>query len=153
MLKLPGWRGIEAPSVSPKWLAVKDARVERHPLCVNMPSTHKWVRGNIIYKREAFNTDIWQTPAQTLQTKVGDCEDICILERALLIAAGYRSSDIEMLVVWDQLVKEYHALLFVKEHYLDNRVQQVLHTSQFRDYRPFMGYRDDQAFLYGRTTT
>lgn len=151
MLNLPGWTGIKYSAVSPKWLAVKDERVQYNPACSNMPSTHKWVRGNIQYKAEIALKDMWQKPSETLQCRSGDCEDICILERALLIAAGYLNSDIEMLIVWDLLTREYHALLFVKDHFLDNRVQGVLHVSQFRDYRPFMGYRGNQAFLYGRT--
>lgn len=145
-----GWRGLEiAPN--PKWLAVKDLRVPKEVTTARgMGDIHLFVRGHIKYQKEALGSDSWQKPADTLALGLGDCEDFCILERALLLNAGYRNSRIELMVVKDILTREDHALLWVDEHYLDNRTAQVLHVSQFKDYRPITGHRADKSYLYGR---
>jgi predicted transglutaminase-like cysteine proteinase len=115
-----------------------------------MQGVHAFARKKIIYRREPEARDIWQKPADTLATGHGDCEDICIVERCLLLNAGYRDSDIELMVVQDLVTRETHALLWVKEHYLDNRYAGVLHVSQFKDYRPITGHRAGESFLYGK---
>lgn len=144
-----GWGAIKAP-LNPKWAAVKDARLPKSTTTArSMLSVHTFVRGAIRYKREVG--DNWQKPADTLALGTGDCEDICLVERALLLNAGYKDEDIELMIVRDLVTREDHALLWVNQHYLDNRTPQVLHVSQFKDYLPVSGHRAGQSYLYGRT--
>lgn len=143
-----GWGAVKT-SPYPKWLAVKDVRV---PVATskakNMPDIHAFARKHIAYKAEAG--DVWQKPLDTLAIGAGDCEDICLVERALLLNAGYKDEDIELMIVWDRVTRQWHALLWVKEHYLDNRTDKVLHVSQFKDYQPVMGHRAGHSYIYGR---
>lgn len=144
-----GWGAVET-SLNPKWAAVKDIRVPKNTTTArSMLSVHSFARGAINYRRE-IDGDNWQKPADTLALGNGDCEDICIVERALLLNAGYKDEDIELMIVRDLVTREDHALLWVNQHYLDNRTPQVLHVSQFKDYRPIMGHRAGHSYLYGR---
>lgn len=143
-----GW-GVVKASPDPKWLAVKDERLPKNTTdAKSMQAVHDFARRSISYRKDIG--DEWKGPARTLKDGFGDCEDICILERALLLNAGYRQEDTELMIVRDLITREDHALLWVKEHYLDNRTAQVLHVSQFKDYRPIMGHRAGLSYVYGR---
>lgn len=143
-----GWGAITTAPY-PKWVAVKDLRLPKGVTTArSMADVHSFARSKISYRREVGDT--WQKPADTLALGHGDCEDICLVERALLLNAGYRDEDIELMIVLDLITKEWHALLWVKEHYLDNRTDKVLHVSQFKDYRPVTGHRNGHSYLYGR---
>ena len=143
-----GWSALKV-APNPKWLSVKDDRLPKATTrAKTMPGVHAFARQAIHYRPDV--DDFWQRPADTMRLGHGDCEDICIVERALLINAGYRDEDIELMVVRDLITREDHALLWVKEHYLDNRTAQVLHVSQFKDYRPITGHRQGDSFIYGK---
>lgn len=144
-----GWSGLKT-SINPKWAAVKDQRLPKNTTTArSMLSIHEFARRKITYKREASG-DTWQKPMDTMALGSGDCEDICLVERALLLNAGYKDEDIELMIVRDLVTREDHALLWVNHHYLDNRTPQVLHVSQFKDYLPVSGHRAGQSYLYGR---
>lgn len=143
-----GWKALPTRPY-PKWLAVKDARV-RADLAPGrtIDDIHSFARSHIDYCRESG--DDWQEPAETLALGTGDCEDICLLERALLLNLGYPDDDIELMIVRDLVTREDHALLFVGDHYLDNRIAAPLPATQFKDYRPITGHRAGASYLYGR---
>lgn len=133
----------------PQWVAVKDLRLPPGTCPArSMQGVHDWARSHIRYQRDAV--DEWSKPGDTLARGYGDCEDICIVERALLLNAGYRDRDIEMMVCRDLVTHEDHAVLWVKQHYCDNRSAAVLHVSQFKDYWPVYGHKGDGSYVYAR---
>jgi predicted transglutaminase-like cysteine proteinase len=145
-----GWSSIKTMT-NPKWLAVMDERLPKSTSeARSMQGVHDFARSHISYRRDPAGTDSWQKPAETMRLGLGDCEDICIVERCLLLNAGYKAENIELMVVRDLVTREYHALLWVNQHYLDNRARMVLHVSQFKDYLPVYGHRHDGTYLYGR---
>lgn len=144
-----GWKGLKIAE-NPKWAAVKDLRLPEHESLGNMLSIHAKVREEIEWRGE--QTDEWAAPQVTIARGYGDCEDICILERALLIAAGYNPEDIELMIVWDQLAHQHHAILWVKEHFLDHRSDKVLHVSEFNGFLPSQAHRACGSFVYGKVT-
>ena len=145
-----GWSAVKT-ATNPKWLAVKDLRLPKSTSeARSMAGVHSFAMKKIRYTAEPPDRDNWQKPADTLAMGTGDCEDYGIVERCLLINAGYRDEDIELMIVRDLLWQRHHALLWVKEHFLDIRTPLVLHVSQFKDYRPISGHRASGSYLYGR---
>lgn len=49
---------------------------------------HSFVRQNFEFVPDEEGEDYWQTPAETIRRKKGDCEDLSILLSSMLIAAG-----------------------------------------------------------------
>ena len=47
-----------------------------------------WVRDTIWYAEDAFGSDYWQKPEETLSRKRGDCEDKALLLRAMIDAVA-----------------------------------------------------------------
>lgn len=145
-----GWSAIRT-APNPKWLSVKDLRLPKSTSeARTMAGIHAFALKKIRYVREPLGRDSWQKPADTMALATGDCEDYGIVERCLALNAGYRDEDIELMVVHDLIAQQAHALLWIKEHYLDIRTPQVLHVSQFKDYRPISGHRAGDSFVYGR---
>ena len=50
----------------------------------------RWVEANVQYRRDIAGVETLQTPAQVLESRVGDCDDLATLIGALLIALGHR---------------------------------------------------------------
>lgn len=142
-----GWKALRIAE-NPKWAAVKNIRLPEKTNLNSLEAIHAKVREEIEWRGEG--TDEWAAPQVTIARGWGDCEDICILERALLIAAGYDPEDIELMIVWDQLSHQHHALLWVKEHFLDHRARKVLHVSEFNGYFPSQAHRACGSFVYGK---
>jgi predicted transglutaminase-like cysteine proteinase len=109
---------------------------------------HKEARDRIEYRPD--RTDEWASPADTLARGFGDCEDICIFERALLINAGFNANNIELMIVEDLVTRQTHALLWVSEYFLDNRAEKSQYVDRFKDFRPITGHRARGSYLYGR---
>lgn len=139
-LELPGWGALKAPAYR-KWESVKDASLCSPIDGVFDPATaHAWARKNIRYQREPI--DEWSAPALTIKRGYGDCEDFVLLERALLLAAGWKSP-IYMLIAHDLLAREDHALLITQGEILDCRVPRIIPLAAFADYRPIYAFSDD----------
>lgn len=112
------------------------------------PATaHKWVREHIEYRREA--ADDWAAPQLTLQRGYGDCEDFVLLERALLLAAGWKSP-VYMLIAFDQLAREDHALLVTQGEILDCRTPRIIPVASFADYMPKLAFSSDESLTFGK---
>lgn len=143
-----GWRA-KPVKLDPRWAAVKDARLGHiFPSPARMQEVHDFARSSIKYQPDT--QDQWADPKTTLSRGYGDCEDICILERALLLNAGYHDRDIELMLVKDLNTQQKHALLWVKQHYLDNRSEKVLHITDFKDYWPYQCHNSKGSFVYGK---
>lgn len=73
------------------------------------------VNTTIKYKKEIGTNDYWQIP-----TKSGDCEDIALLKRELLIDAGWAAEDIKLLLLvnTDELhskrISDGHVVLYIE---------------------------------------
>lgn len=50
----------------------------------------RWVEANVRYVRDVAGVEVVQTPAQTVESQAGDCDDACCLIGALLLALGHR---------------------------------------------------------------
>jgi len=48
-----------------------------------------WVQRNIRYTRDILDVDTFQKPYKTLETRIGDCDDMTTLMGALLGSVGY----------------------------------------------------------------
>jgi len=49
----------------------------------------KWLEDNIHYQKDAA-ADIWTNPEQTLQNKIGDCEEYALLNASVMQVLGYQ---------------------------------------------------------------
>jgi len=84
--------------------------------------------------------DYWATPFQTLESGKGDCEDYAITKHAVLRATGWNSSELRIVVLYDSLLRDYHAVSAVRDHdawwILDNRTMAILEDVKLGHYRP-----------------
>jgi len=84
--------------------------------------------------------DFWATPFQTLETGKGDCEDYAITKHAVLRATGWNASDLRIVVLYDSLLRDYHAVSAARDHdswwILDNRTMAILEDVNLAHYRP-----------------
>src|SRR5690606_4262201 len=65
---------------------------------------NRWVNQNIAYQGDDRNyglRDYWASPAETLETMRGDCEDYAILKMHMLRAAGIRADRIKLMLLRD----------------------------------------------------
>ncbi|WP_299472389.1 transglutaminase-like cysteine peptidase [uncultured Roseibium sp.] len=53
----------------------------------------------IEYVNDSAGDDHWANPLSTLLLGAGDCEDHVLLKRAVLISAGYREADMQLLIL------------------------------------------------------
>lgn len=97
--------------------------------------------------------DYWASPAQTLQLRKGDCEDIAILKRGLLIAAGIPASSLYLTIARDLARREDHAILIVDSRdgplLLDNATDDLLDARKAYDYRPVFTFGQHGKWLHG----
>ncbi len=140
------WASIGAP-VDPRWLAVKDETVFAPPVS-SIHDIHIWCRRHVAYLADRF--DAWALPEDTLAAGAGDCEDFSILERALLIAAGYASDQIWLVAAEDLVARMAHAMLICGEFLLDCRTDRISLAAKAKDYRPIVAYCDNKAVTFGR---
>jgi predicted transglutaminase-like cysteine proteinase len=83
---------------------------------------HRWVQERIQYK--ADDGDYWQKPEETIARGKGDCEDLAILKRAILLNNGYGRDQLKLRIGKNKN-NILHAILEVTEEngdiwYLDN---------------------------------
>jgi hypothetical protein len=142
------WQAVEWPRVDPRWVAVEPHRVAAIDGLTDPASVHAWARANLEWRPDLI--DDWSPPAETLARRGGDCEDWCIAERALLLAAGWPDEDIWMVVARDLLAKMEHALLVADGLALDCRGSRLIPVDEIADYRPIVAFRGAEAFTFGR---
>ena len=140
-MKVGAWVSLDAP-ISPRWLAIRDERVASPIVRLTPKYVHALALSLISYLPD--DKDHWQKPRETIARKAGDCEDIAILERAMLIAAGFDPRDLWVLVGNDLVAREVHAVLVVESFYLDCRTPKVLRLSRLTEFQPIAAYGETQ---------
>ena len=97
--------------------------------------------------------DEWSNPLITLWRGSGDCEDFVLLKRALLLSVGWKDEDLVMLVGYDKVLREEHAVLLVRIAsgwiFLDNRNDLALRLEKLTDFTPVKAYTATNSWLYG----
>lgn len=76
----------------PQIRAVSDSIVQAVPgkaYLQQCAAVQDWVRNNIRYNMDVYDTETLQTPVYTLQRMQGDCDDHALLVGTLLQAAGH----------------------------------------------------------------
>lgn len=79
---------------------------------------------NIPYKEDMQQfgvTDYWQTRAELLKHKAGDCEDFAIAAYYDLLEAGIPENQLHIYIVYDRKTRELHAYLQAGDLVLDRR--------------------------------
>lgn len=116
-----------------------------------------WVNGHIrqvedqqLYRR----ADYWADARETLQTGLGDCEDIALLKMQMLASAGISRSNMYFVIAYDLVRRRDHALLVVRdgEQYwlLDNASTSVVDArSGDLGYRPILSFSSEGKWLHG----
>lgn len=150
---LCGLAAVPAPLRDPRWLAVRDQRALglRYRGEGIAAKVDKWVNYAVRYERD--DGDSWAPPAETLAKLAGDCEDIALLKRALLINSGVPEPQIMFVLAYDLLARADHAFLVVFEARwlaLENRNSLTMPAERLRDYRPIEAFTRDRAWTFGR---
>ena len=74
---------------------VKSVRPRQRPALVQ-----SLFSSTIKYVNDSAGDDHWANPLTTLLQGTGDCEDHVLLKRAVLISAGYREADMQLLILY-----------------------------------------------------
>lgn len=143
-----GWSFVPVDKPHSQWGNVKDATFHKAPHLPWISDVDRWVNRNVRYVRDA--ADHWQTPEATWERKAGDCEDIAILKRAILLAQGRRDDDMLLVIAHDLIARNDHAFLVVDGCVLDSFNALTLPVSKVKDYRPIMAMTGSQSWLFGR---
>jgi predicted transglutaminase-like cysteine proteinase len=84
--------------------------------------------------------DLWSAPLASLASGLGDCEDYAIAKYVLLRESGIAPSDLRLLLVYDTLARQDHAVLAARADgrwfILDNRWTLVPGSSEVRHLMP-----------------
>jgi hypothetical protein len=124
-----------------------------------------YVNKNVAYKQDKYGTDIWEEAK-----KSGDCEDLAILKRNLLIAEGWDADDLKIIIIVKNIpgrnktVYEGHVVLksIALNRVLDMPIIQRLQNSRTQtkielmsvDYNVYMAERKFKFFcVVGDYTT
>lgn len=143
------------PHPDMRWLAVKD---ETAQVIVTPPlkptAVHEidqWVQRKVLYQGEAV--DHWSPPQVTLDRGFGDCEDIAILKRALLLRYGVADARIFFLLVNDLIARRAHAVLLVQDDgwkIVDSCNSLTLPVEQVADYTALEAMQGGKRWKYER---
>lgn len=144
---------LPMPLRDSRWLALRDQAGVRLRYSGDgiAPKVDAWVNHVIRYQREQI--DAWSPPTETLQRGFGDCEDIALLKRAILLNSGAPEACVYFILAEDLIGRETHAFLLVFEdrwRVLDSRNSATMPVEQLRDYRPISAFSGTSAWLYGR---
>jgi predicted transglutaminase-like cysteine proteinase len=96
--------------------------------------------------------DVWSSPLATLASGEGDCEDYAIAKYMLLRQLGVAETDLMLLLVRDNAVRQDHAVLGVRVDgrwlVLDNRQARVLDADQLAHFTPLFALDHDGVGLF-----
>ena len=172
--QIRNWAPLRAPLRDKRWAAVEGARLSGDfkvpAMKVDSPlvAVNKLLNDLIRYRPDDF--DKWEEPDKTWEEGYGDCEDIAILKRALLLKAGVKDEKIWFVIARSKFGGQDHALLLVEwcgHHYwVDNTnggsiglttdgggadqghgVSRVTHNDY---YIPRFAYQGEQVWTYGK---
>ncbi|MEO5808563.1 MAG: transglutaminase-like cysteine peptidase [Sphingomicrobium sp.] len=97
--------------------------------------------------------DRWSSASETLASGRGDCEDYAIAKMAMLRRAGISEHNLYLVVLNDLVRRADHAVLVVRSEgrflVLDNGTDQLLDSSEVRDYRPILTFTVGRVFTHG----
>ncbi len=144
--QLFGWIPIRV-KMRPRWMAA------RAPLCaaprLSSPSEiDQWVNSHIRYRPD--EGDVWATAAQTHSRRYGDCEDIALLKRAMLLKAGVAEREIFFIIARDTLARRDHAVILTRGRVLDSFNSLSLPMEQVSNYSPIFAFSGDNCWTFGR---
>ncbi len=149
-MKIFGWTPLKTKRLMTKWTAVKDARCD-----IKIPDhadivakVDQYVNNLIEYRGEYI--DVWSTPEETLARGYGDCEDMALLKRAILLNHGIEDKDIMFLIVNDLVTRQQHAILIVDGRALDNFNNLTLPVERVMDYVPLTACAADMGYIFGK---
>jgi predicted transglutaminase-like cysteine proteinase len=157
------WRSVRSASLTAAhgpWVALlREAGAK--PRLQALEMTNRWVNARVAFAadgtdRNGKSLDRWSRAEQTLQRGRGDCEDYAIAKMTLLRSLGVADKDMYLVVVRDQVVRDDHMLLVVRDagrlYALDSRSDRLLDASQPQDYRPIMSFSGNRAWFHGYAT-
>ncbi len=97
--------------------------------------------------------DHWATANQTIETGLGDCEDIAILKHSMLLRVGIPASSMSLVVLKDTSRNLYHAVLAVSTNsghlILDNVSNNIYRDTSVHHYQPLYSFSDDPSWIHG----
>jgi len=164
MILFKKWEPLEIGKPSPKFMdAITDAisfdkLMSEGVTCFlgeaslgGIVAVNEWVNNTITYEYDAY--DNWQNPSDTILKSTGDCEDYALLKRALLIERGFNDNELMMVVGFDMIIRQEHAILLVlydKEWWvLDNRTNALTQDDIYTDFNPIKGYSASNSWIFG----
>ncbi|HZP69527.1 MAG TPA: transglutaminase-like cysteine peptidase [Pseudolabrys sp.] len=84
--------------------------------------------------------DYWATPFESFNSGKGDCEDYAIAKIAVLRAAKWSADDLRIVVLWDSMLREHHAVAAARVNgswlILDNRTLAIVEDIKLTNYHP-----------------
>jgi predicted transglutaminase-like cysteine proteinase len=134
-----------------KWERVKGKRLAHDPTTTTSPPlpVNAWVNRTITYAADLV--DRWQMPGETLKRGRGDCEDLAILKRAILINRGWPAELLPLLIVRELATGAEHAVLWVAGDILDIGTDASIKPAQLVGLvTPVFAFGAEQAWLYGQ---
>ena len=142
-----GWHPVETGMNDARWRAVS---AETSPVAISDPQeVDRFVSTRIRYAEDAV--DRWSGPRETLRRGEGDCEDLAILKRAILIAGGVPRDRVLLILAYDTIQRRDHAFVLVYANgwlILNGRGAEP--ASSLRDYRPMLAMNDRRTWVFGQ---
>ena len=117
---------------------------------------NRWVNRNISYGEDRAiwsQRDYWATAQETINRRLGDCEDLAILKYQMLVALGVNRNDLYLTLARDLARNADHAVLIVRQggtfYLLDNSTDAILPANVAYDYRATLSFSNRSAWLHG----
>ena len=163
-----GYRSFDAGAEDPfriKWSAVRpslDLPAGAEVPALTMAAIGAFnadINHRIIYTPELDRADAWQTPAQTLATSQGDCEDYAILKYATLLRAGLSVASLRIVIgeiksiAGNQPHAWCAAYLDGAWRTLDNKFDQIIGVADYVNWLPLAAMHDASVVRFGREFT
>lgn len=149
------YKAVEMPTPFQKWEAIRGSLTGLHSLEIknwsDVLAINDKVNSSIEYRHEL--DDEWQTPAETLKKRSGDCEDFAILKYALMLAGGI-AEHMLMLIVGHIKGTGDHAFLIADPfgdgaRVLDSMFPQLIKPDEYINLTPIKGLSGERVFWFG----
>ena len=131
------------------WDSVKGHRLAHDP-CPNeadAAAVNAWVNQQVTYLLDPAS---WQTPAETLAKRTGDCKDYAVLKRAILLAKGLPEDELFLVIGQDMVMRELHAVMWTSGGVMDDMKDDLLSPDDLEEvFEPEFAFREGQSFVYG----
>jgi hypothetical protein len=147
-IAFPGWVSIPALHKDRRWDAVMGERIAPIKGIKTCGGAHRFIRQFIRYQPEPI--DLWSSPDETLKRGYGDCEDLALLERAILISLGVPSDKIWFVLARDLIARIDHAMLVLDGLLFDSRSDRTPLLAEAKDYSPILAFSDERCVTFGR---